>query len=384
MKKVISLLAVVMILGLCACGNEGMNNNDKLDWNIKKTVDEFGDVTNNSKNAISATFFGKFSNTATSEGELTVDLKFIKKEIFDHYMVQFDLKEYGDANATYVSGDSLTLKIKVNDEVTEYPLTGIDPNGSLYLGRDDYCWEGDVLFNELYSGNDIRCIVTIGNSEYSFTICSSNFPDLCKKNNLTSVSADLTTREAVNIILEDRGLYMSVARDCISENSEQFELLTSEQITELLNGYFVEIWSGGVVYDNYIFPECKIFNYSVKNGSAQMVADYPFNYAQHKNIALQDIGAYKKNRRYEEETSGLLYELSVEDDILTKTLTESSLKFIYQIRRISDNIFGRFSKHEDGKFRYSGLLIRSNGYSQDSIVNAISRAIENDIPQINN
>lgn len=62
MKKFIALLLACLIcFSFCACGEKHKNT-----WSITKTVDEFGDVTEESAEVITGVFTGTFSNTATA------------------------------------------------------------------------------------------------------------------------------------------------------------------------------------------------------------------------------------------------------------------------------------------------------------------------------
>lgn len=72
------LLACILSLSLFACGQKINNKNA---WTIQQTTDEFGDITNNSQNVMTASFSGTFGNTATNNGDLIVDVSFTKKQI---------------------------------------------------------------------------------------------------------------------------------------------------------------------------------------------------------------------------------------------------------------------------------------------------------------
>ena len=195
MKKILELLlTVILCLTLCACDE---SSNDI--WSIKQTVDEFGDVTKDSVSVISGSVNGKFSNTATPESDLTVAVHFARKAQYNHYIVGFDLKEYNSTNATFLSSDQKLFKIKLNEEIITMNLSGDAPNGTLYLGTEDYGWSGDLVFNELLNGNDVRCIITIGSSEYNFMLESSNFASLCEENGYVAGATELTFKEAVGI-----------------------------------------------------------------------------------------------------------------------------------------------------------------------------------------
>ena len=181
MKKIIALLLTLSLcFSLCACGNS------KGVWCTKETVDEFGDTTENSKKFITGTFNGTFNSFSNSEGNLSATVYIEKKTIFNHYRIGFDLKENNNTNTIFYSAaDSKIFKMKIKDEIISINLTSSSPNDTLYLENNADGWTGDILFNELLKGNDVKCIINIGNSEYKFTIESGNFPSICKKNNFS-------------------------------------------------------------------------------------------------------------------------------------------------------------------------------------------------------
>ena len=209
MKKASSLfLTLCMVVSLMACGGEGATTNmpafsdatavntskdaetstiselaeeptPAIVWYVEKTVDEFGDITADSKTILSANIEGNFSNTATTSSELSGAVHFQHKSSSDHYYLSFDLLEYTDSPVTFYSSEQMTLKAKVGETVFEYFLTGEEPNGSIVLGGlSSFDHSADILFNELYSGEDIRCIIDIESSQYNFTLQSANFADL--------------------------------------------------------------------------------------------------------------------------------------------------------------------------------------------------------------
>ena len=95
MKKAAMVLTIVMVLSICACGGKETPTEVSTDattasvtepattpsesqediygfWKVQKTVDEFGDVTEDSETVVSTVVDGSFSNTATSKGDLAV------------------------------------------------------------------------------------------------------------------------------------------------------------------------------------------------------------------------------------------------------------------------------------------------------------------------
>lgn len=211
MKKALSLiLALIMCLSLCACGGNGENNNTeptptvtitddttdttdtitrdyfgpaylglgKSDWEMTKTVDEFGDVSANSETALRTEIAGDFSNTATAKSDLKGYVFVTQYE--EGYIITFRLLEYGDHQVTYTSGEAknIVLKYKIDDKIGEYQLQGLAPNGDLYLTTSRENTHDDLL-EFLRHGFDIRCIIYIGSSQYNFTISSVGFVDAC-------------------------------------------------------------------------------------------------------------------------------------------------------------------------------------------------------------
>ncbi|MBR3245258.1 MAG: hypothetical protein IKF90_21620 [Parasporobacterium sp.] len=158
---------------------EAENDISQDTWITQMAVDEFGDVTEDSFPLLSAEFTGDFSNTATSSSELSVVISFAQNPGTKHYLAQVSLFEYESTKATYYSDDELILKTKLDDQIYEIKMVGEPPNGSFYIGTNQYDYNADWLFNELYLGNDLRCIINIGNSKYNFTMTSDNFKSIC-------------------------------------------------------------------------------------------------------------------------------------------------------------------------------------------------------------
>lgn len=203
MKKTISLLlALVMCLSLCACGggNDTPETTEATEpetsipvetepslgtsWVLDYYVDDFGDKTDTPY--IKCVIEGDFSNTATMSSDLTVVVFYDFKSEFPF---SFRLMEYGDHKATYQSHDEITIKMKVTEEYTigafglvpnevkTTKLVGLAPNGDLMFKQDDFT-VGDLLHTLLAKdAPEVRCIITIGNSKYNFTIPSAGFRD---------------------------------------------------------------------------------------------------------------------------------------------------------------------------------------------------------------
>ena len=374
-----------MCLSLFACGTTNSENNNST-WSIKETVDEFGDITENSVSVISGTFNGTFSNTATADSELTVIVSFSKKSGLNHYIVGFDLKEYNNTNATFVSGDSKKFKMKKDDKITTMNLNGESPNGTLYLGTEDYTWSGDLVFNELLNGNDVRCIIEIGSSQYNFTIISDNLRALCDKNSIFAGAAELTVKEAVNILLEDNGQYIGGSQNCINKNFESFEIMKTEEIKESLNGFFLNISvSGYSPVGDYAFPFWSVEKYSPNNNQFTYLASYDVNSSNGKTAlrAIKEgkfLAAYK-NYRYKSPHE-TVHEASFENDLFT--WTSENMTFTFQCRKVTDEIFLLCTKDENGNFYPSDLLFSCEGEEKNDLVKAVEYAQLHSIQEITN
>ena len=193
MKKALSLiLALVMCLSLCACGNSKANEmpNDQATtvatipaediWKIVEMTDDFGDPTG--EYYVQSILEGTFSNTSTTDEQLKVVVFHNCKRISGEYDIDwaFQLFEYGDNKATYTSSDSKVLKIKVDGEVHEIDLYGDKPNGDLIILCKDYKFT-NILSPALVEGKDVPCVIQIGNSTYRFTIKAESYWDTVKK-----------------------------------------------------------------------------------------------------------------------------------------------------------------------------------------------------------
>lgn len=354
MKKIIALsLAVLLCFSLYACGEQKANSA----WSVTQTVDEFGDVTADSAEVITGTFSGTFSNTATSGSEVTVVVSIGKKAKFNHYIIGFDLKEYNNASATYLSSDSKIFKMKTNEEVITMDLSGTEPNGTLYLSGENYEWEGDLLFNELLKGNDVKCIVNIGSSEYNFTLISDNLTALCSENNIPEGITELTVAEAVNMLLEDSGEYTEVAEECIESNIDKYELLNTDSLNKYLNGYFLEIGPGYSYVGDYVYNNWQIYEFSPNKQTISLKATY--------NTSINS-----SRRTYSIATEKELPKATFENDLIIEHYSKTDKSFSYQCRKISDDIF-MLCILSEGEFVPSSLLLKINGESIEQDVNYI-------------
>ena len=413
MKKTISLvLALVMCLSVCACGSDGsipeksdvitpapvQNGDNTSIWSLKISTDEFGDITKDSVSFVAGLSQGTFSNTATSGSDLTVVTSFMKKPGYNHYIVVFDLKEYNDQSVTASEFDTITFKMKIDEEVIKgsldatSTLTGNSYNRTLVFGAGEYTWGGDVLFNALYKGKDVRCIITINSSEYNFTLESDNFQSVCVENNFAPGAADLTVKEATKILLDDTGKSITYTGKWFSNNLDKLELMDTAQIEEFMEGYFLGISLTGVTPDpingDYWYPHWTVYNYNISNASGQQIADYNFDddlKSAYSNALAEgkDIVAYKGWRSYNG-TQGTSWQVSAENNRFITTSNVNGNSTEYQCSRIADNLILIYTTRDDGSFGLARLLIKCNGYTEADIQDAVKYAVEEMLNQINN
>lgn len=151
-------------------------------WEITQMVDDFGDPVG--EKVASATFSGSFSNTATTDSELKVVAFWGNPNPATEHTNRcegyfaFRLLEYGDTPATYSTNDNPIIKIKIGDGIYEESLSGSAPNGELYLFHSTKSL--DVYTNiraQMEQGAELRCIIEIGSSKYTFTLTADGYVD---------------------------------------------------------------------------------------------------------------------------------------------------------------------------------------------------------------
>ena len=187
------------------------SENSEEEWNLQQEVDEFGDVKKDGSTLAIYEIDGTFSNTATNGSELggTVVFDAANKAFF------FNLHEYkDDTNATYISSDSIVLKYKAGDDDTIHThyLGGKAPNSAVVLNDSTERELNKMhevistssgflaLGTELWYGNEVRCIIEIGNSSYNFNIEPSNFQAVSKSVGLSF--ENLPKEEAIPLALQ--------------------------------------------------------------------------------------------------------------------------------------------------------------------------------------
>lgn len=411
MKKAISLLLVlVMCLSLCACGGGNdvqqdtknpVTGNDVTTsgvWSKQVSTDEFGDVYENSVSFIAGISQGTFSNSATNGSDLTVVTSFMKKPGYDHYIALFDLLEYNDHSANFSKYDTITFKMKLGDEIIAVnmdmtsTLTGNTADQTVALGVPEYTWAGDLLYNALYNNEDVRCIITSGSSEYTFTLESDNFNTICSEVGFGLGAAELTAKEAVKIFLDDNGFGISYACNWFNNNLTKFEQMDTEQIKAFMEGYFLGISLTGheavAVNDEYYwYADWSVYNYSASTGDAKVMAVYIFDsdykdlYAEEKEENSSIVG-YAGWRTYHSSGSTTSNWTASADNNLFR-ITEKDGNFTdYQCRRITEDLILLYTTKTDGSFDYAKLMLKCNGYAETDIKDAISYALNTVLNEI--
>ena len=268
MMRKIRVLLIACLLFIVACGpstNTSANSagsNFSLDdeaakevlgsdaklygaWIFKESVDEFGDVQEDSPVILATVSSGEFSNTATTGSDLSVGIfdwiPDISQMVSTH-VIQMRLFEYKNVLATYLDSSKMSMKVKVDDKISEFKITGTAPNGDIYLGLYDN--GGDYVHDSLYYGKDVRCIIYIDNSQYNFTIPSSGFADICaaaqEKQDIINEAARIKTGGmAFNAFLNEDNTFE--AYTYLKDSYESFPKLSTEEIKKEIKGDFFQI-----------------------------------------------------------------------------------------------------------------------------------------------
>lgn len=263
-------------------GEGSTKKNEYGRWKSFLSTDDFGDVTDESDIVIGTAILGDFSNTATASSNLIAEIFFRRNPSSEHYIMEIALLEYADTPATYLSSDSITLKTKVDDTVLESSLIGMAPNGNLFVGLQSGDYYADAYFNELYTGLDIRCIITIGNSKYNFTIPSGNFQEICSDAGFGLAYVGMTPKDAALKFLEGEwGASLNQANKALLENREYLDLLNNSDLKQLLGHQYFEIsspyayWNMYDYTSNYQKQQTVYFKISEKYGLSVEVNTYP-------------------------------------------------------------------------------------------------------------
>lgn len=382
MKKIASFLALVIVFcSFVGCSNSG-SQNKKAEagiWSVQKTTDEFGDVTADSQDVISASVQGTYENETTTESKLGVSVNFRKRVDVNHYIVEFQLTENNTTKIQYKENSHKQLKTKVGEETQEFYLTFDESNDSLSNGNEVFYkinYGGDYVFSNLYNGKDVKCVITEDDSvSYSFELKSDNFKVLCDANSFTEGAGDITVRESVNLLFHDKGIMIDESCECLINNYETFDVVKTEELKELFNGEFLMILLNGAEFCPWLLKR-----YSAVENTMERLLTY--NYAEWKVNENYKYGIAK----YRDDFHGYDYcrDVSGWEDIITTVSIENNLitsegnNYKQEIRKISDNIFisaieeSSISGVSDGKLLYTTqtdywILIKYDGYFVDTV-----------------
>lgn len=249
-RKILHLLiCLIMVLPMTACGSKELSNDSEVEsvseekvWNVETMTDDFGDPVVG-QSMLKTEIDGTFSNTATTDSELGGYVYLMPEN--DNYKVVFHLLEYNDVLPTYTSSDNLILKTKIDGVVEEFTLNGTSPNGELIL--DSTCENGTKFFVDLAFGNDVKCVIEIGSSQYNFVVECGNFASACSEMNLNGSiefcqsGADVPTSLSDELVADIEGS-VSELFEHESSNDVYYDF---ESITCLPNKYFVKMIEEG-------------------------------------------------------------------------------------------------------------------------------------------
>ena len=340
-KIAVLLVLVIVFCSLVGCSNSNSQNGKKADkgiWSVQKTTDEFGDVTTSSQDVISASVQGTYENEITTESEFNVLVDFRKRKDANHYIVEFLLTENNTSKIQYEEATSKRLKIKVGEKIQEFYLSLEESSGKFSIGNEDFDridYSGDYIFSNLYDGKDIKCIIEINDASlYSFELKSDNFKELCETNNFTEGAGDLTVRESVYFLLEDKGKMIDESCDCLKDNYETFEVVKMDELKEVLNGTFLEISFKDVIKDSlaedlHSYHRWLVWEYSAKTNEREQTGIYYVPKRMENRI--RGHHAYDGYREFCS-CSGKT-DIKIDDDMVKIG------EFEFEVRRISDDVF---------------------------------------------
>lgn len=148
----------------CSCGKKETQSIPKIksDWKVGHYIDDFGEETDDAY-AI-GTFYGYFSNSATTHSDLTV---FVYLDKDTATRVSIRLLEYGSHKATFATHETTKIKIKTDSDYVASYLIG---------GSSDLIALGEDFVNQILNSKTISCVITTSSkyqtvpSVYHFTI----------------------------------------------------------------------------------------------------------------------------------------------------------------------------------------------------------------------
>lgn len=275
-KKILALLlASAMVISTVACASaesqdkntetttkesETKETDKKITWSSDFSKDEFGDVAYDSEIFLRGVISGDFSNTATSSSELG-GFVFIQPDPKNQQSeVAFRLLEYGKTPATYLSSEEIILKTKVGNEKKEYTLFGSAPNGDVAFNPMEDAGAADNFYATLYSGQDIKCIITIGSSQYNFTVESNNLVEAVEEANNKLIeqaeSNEIHSATEVLIAFFNKEKY-GERYQYLVDNMEEFPLQTTEEINKVIENYWLAMKVEPIDYEDWRVWEYK-------------------------------------------------------------------------------------------------------------------------------
>lgn len=198
MKKIISLLMVIcLMICLVGCtssittytdtsqdnyqntngGYEDTNTQSNI-WTFEYYVDEFNEKTNEGFVTNTVYFDGTFSNSATTNSKLSVQI------VIDGKYTKIELYEYGSnlVKTNMSDGEYYSVKIKdSNGNIKELGAVAIPGVSGLVLLEESSGYEfSDYIKEALIDGYDLKINIThkkYKSTTYSFSVESDNFSE---------------------------------------------------------------------------------------------------------------------------------------------------------------------------------------------------------------
>lgn len=198
MKKILSLVMVICLL-ICLVGcvsttttttNTSQDNYQDSDsnyeendtqngiWTFNNYVDEFNEETNEGYVTNTEYFNGTFSNSATTNSKLSVQL------VIDGKYTKIELYEYGSqlVKTNMSDGEYYSVKVKdSNGNIKELGAVAIPGVSGLVLLKKSGGYEfSDYIKEALINGYDLKINITherYKSTTYSFSVESDNFSD---------------------------------------------------------------------------------------------------------------------------------------------------------------------------------------------------------------
>ena len=184
MKRMLAaVFALIMSAALCGCFPAMLLRGARSSWMIDYYIDDFGAA------AGGAYLCGEFEVSGGTELEdslLTV-IVYYEPELDETF--SFRLIDAYNGIVTYGERDNITLLTDIGGETAEYGLYGSAPDGDMYL------WDENGLAQALMvNESDIDCVITLGESNYGFTIDGNGFAerleDILSGDNVESPTSD--------------------------------------------------------------------------------------------------------------------------------------------------------------------------------------------------